>query len=77
MTGDQQLGDSVRRVMAETFDIDESEIPIDVRQETFSPWTSLAHVTLALALESEFGVTFAMDEIAEMTSLERIVERLR
>lgn len=73
MDGDAELVDQVREVMASTFGVDELDLPDDVAQETFSRWTSLYQMTLLLALEDQFGVTFEMDEMLGMTSLPRIV----
>jgi len=40
-------------------------------------WTSVAHLSLVLELESAFGVTFGNDEIVSMGSVAAILERLR
>jgi len=63
--------------MAETFGVDESEIPEDVNQNDYSPWTSLAHLTLLVALEEKFGVSFSTTEMTVMNSLSSVVEVLR
>lgn len=62
--------------MAETLGVDESEIPDDAKQEDFSPWTSLAQLTLLVALEEEFGLNFSISEMTVMNSLPAIVNVL-
>ena len=44
--------------------------------ETIDGWDSANHVNLMLALEAEFGVAFEADEIAELTTVGTIRERL-
>lgn len=63
--------------MAEALGVDESDIPDNARQEDFSPWTSLAQLTLIVALEEEFGLTFSISEMTSMNSLVTIVEVLK
>ena len=63
--------------MAETFGVDESDLPEHVDQATYAAWTSLVHMVLLVALEEQFKVTFTMDVMASATSLDRIIEMLR
>lgn len=76
MNGSSELTDEVRELMANTFGVDESELPDDVSQETLHRWTSLYHMTLLLALEERFSINFSMEEMPEMTSLPKIVATL-
>lgn len=39
-------------------------------------WTSLKHVELLIALEVEFGVRFDGTDATDLTSVQRILERL-
>lgn len=71
-----ELVDQTREVMASIFGMDESDLPDDVSQKTCSRWDSLHHMTLLLALEDQFGTSFSMDEMPEMTSLPKIVSVL-
>ena len=48
----------------------------DDSPETIDGWDSANHVNLILALEAEFGVAFEADEIAELTTVAAITERL-
>lgn len=41
-----------------------------------SRWTSLKHVELLIALEVEFGVRFDGADATDLTSVERICERI-
>src|SRR5256885_2058595 len=65
------LARNVRQVMADVFDVDESELPEDVSAENMPQWTSLEHLTLIVALEARFGTTFSTNEMGSMTSLDQ------
>lgn len=73
---DETLTRQIREIMAETFGLDETDLPDDVSQANFARWTSILHMVLLVALEEHFGVSFSMDEMTAMTSLERIADVL-
>ncbi len=37
-------------------------------------WESITHVEVVIALEEEFDISFSQDEIAQMTTVEKIIE---
>jgi acyl carrier protein len=74
---DDILTGQVRRIMADTFGSDEADLPDSPSQATFARWTSLLHMVLLVAFEDHFAVSFSMDEMTSMTSLDRILEVLR
>lgn len=67
----------VRRIMAELFEVDAEAIGEDPSRESVDRWDSLNHLQLVMALEHEFGVSFSMEEVAEITSLSRIRQALQ
>jgi acyl carrier protein len=75
-TDNDALTARVKETMAETFGADESDLPDDVSQQSYSSWTSLAQLTLLVALEEQFGVSFSITEMNSMSSLPQIVEVL-
>ena len=74
---DDILTRQVRDIMAETFGIDESDLPESPSQATLARWTSLSHMVLLVSFEDHFGVTFSMDEMTSMTSFDSILATLR
>lgn len=76
MSVNASLEARVRTVIAETLDLDEDDLPEDVRQETVPGWSSLSHLVLVLNLEERFGISFSMDEMLAMTSAGIILEVL-
>jgi acyl carrier protein len=71
-----ELTEQVRTLMAASFGMDETDLPDDVTQQTCRRWSSLQHMTLMVSVEETFRVRLAMNEMAEMKSLPRIVETL-
>ena len=45
--------------------------------ECISEWDSIVHLNLILSVEGEFGITFPMEMIVEINSLEAIEAALR
>jgi acyl carrier protein len=74
---DEILTEQVREIMADTFGVDQSDLPENPSQATFARWTSILHMVLLVAFEEHFGLTLSMDEMTSMTSLERIIEILK
>jgi acyl carrier protein len=74
---DERFSGQVRELMADTFGIDESDLPEAPSQATFARWTSILHMVLVAALEEHFGLRFSMDEMIAMTSFDRIIAVLR
>lgn len=57
------------------------EVPVDEINEDSSPdtlekWDSLQHMTLILAFEEEFDVSFTDTEIVDMINVKVIMEKL-
>jgi acyl carrier protein len=68
------LPDKIRPIMADVFDIEGGAIADDAAMGIMEQWDSGNHVKLILALEEEFGVSFAVSEIEAMNSFENVVE---
>ena len=66
--------EQARDVIAHTFGMNSADVLDSVSTDTLSAWDSLHHFTLILALEDQFGLTYASDEIPLMTSLQAIMD---
>jgi acyl carrier protein len=66
------MHERLRRVFAETFQIDASAIPDDASIDTLDGWDSLRQLELMLAIELEFGVHFPADAMLDLTSADAI-----
>lgn len=68
--------EKLKKIIAETFHIKESEITPEVNMKDIDSWDSLTHMELIANLESELDIEFTVDEIMEMidvTHIEKIV----
>jgi citrate synthase len=68
---------SVRDLIAETLDIDESEVHGDLGLHSVAEWSSLDHVTLMVAIEERFGLVVDSSAVARLTTvaaIERFVD---
>jgi acyl carrier protein len=45
-------------------------------QQNIEKWDSLGHLNLVVALEEEFDISFEPEEIAEMTSVQKIISKI-
>src|SRR5437868_15492161 len=52
------LARNVRQVMADVFDVDESELPEDVSAEMMPQWISVGHFILIVGVEARFVTSF-------------------
>jgi acyl carrier protein len=71
-TTDARLQEIMRVVLKLPADADVS----NVEQELVASWDSLAHVTLMLAIESEFGISIDLADQLELTSYAAIRQHL-
>ena len=76
MTDENRLIARVRDVMANTFGVDEQDLPVEPSMQSLRRWTSLQHMTLMVALEEAFAVRLSMTDMTSMTSLTAIVQVL-
>jgi acyl carrier protein len=66
----------LRDVVAAVLGVDGSAITDSDSPRTIPQWDSVTHLQLLLALESEFGVQFSPDEMAQLSTIGLIRERL-
>lgn len=64
--------EKVRKLVAEVFQIRESDITLQTNMKDIDSWDSLTHMELIVSLEDEFGIEFTADEIMEMTDVGKI-----
>jgi acyl carrier protein len=76
MAESEAIAGRVRDLLAQVTGVSPSEVGPGFSQETAPSWTSLVHLMLVSQIEQEFAVTLTNDEIRELTSFDRIVERL-
>ena len=63
----------VRQVFAEILEIDAAAVGDATSMDTVEQWDSANHISLVLALEEEFGISFDVSEIEAMISFPDVV----
>lgn len=66
------MRDDIKKIMANVFRIEATEIGDDAKINKLRNWDSLGHITLMLALEDQFKVRISSDNILNLQSLEAI-----
>jgi acyl carrier protein len=69
--------DDVRRVIADVLGVEPAGLAPESSPDTVESWDSVQHLNLIIALEQEFGVRFAPEEIEEALSVAAIAEMVR
>ncbi len=64
--------DRVRGIVADVFGLPMEQVRADSSPDNIETWDSLQHLNLVLALEQEFGIQFAPEEIEQLLSVELI-----
>lgn len=71
------MNERLRVLVAELLDLPPGEVTPEMRRADIETWDSLSHLRLITAIESEFGATFTMDEIAQLQTpgdMQRIID---
>jgi len=63
-------------IMSEALSIDITSVNESLSTDNCKNWDSLASVGLILKLESEFNVTFTLDELSQLNSYKQILNIL-
>jgi acyl carrier protein len=68
------MKEQILKIMSEVFEMNTQDFPDSINQEHIDNWDSLRHLNLIVELEEVFQVSYEPEEIAEMTSFEKITE---
>ncbi len=70
------IPDRLRETAADVFDLAPEAVPDDAAAGTLEAWTSLRHLQLMTAVESEFGIRLSTEEMLSLQSLSQLAECL-
>ena len=70
------MGDLIKNIMAQVFQVDAASIDASTSPESVERWDSLKHMQLIMALEDEFGIEFPDEVIPELLSYPAIVAQV-
>lgn len=68
------MNPDLKQVLLDVLEVD--DIAETDSAKTISSWDSVRHLSLILALEERFGVSFETDEIPELISVRAIADAL-
>jgi acyl carrier protein len=63
------MNDRLHSIVSDVLGIPVGSISDNDSPSTIETWDSLRHISLVLAVEAEFGVSFSPDEAVEMMSV--------
>jgi acyl carrier protein len=69
--------DSIKHVIANVLNIPDTRLSAESSMRDTPEWDSLKHIELILELERHYGIALTGDEIAEMTSVQAIMDILQ
>jgi len=75
--GQETAADRLYRTVGATFGVAADDLGEDASPDTIPAWDSLNHLTLVMALESEFGVELTAEDALQMRNLGVIRRVLR
>lgn len=64
-------------IIAETFEINVSEVDNSQELSNFEMWDSMTHMFLITNIEKKFGVQLTNEEIMEMQTVQKIIDILK
>ena len=69
------MKEKVFKILKDVLEMD--EVSMNTSQDNCENWNSLRHLNLVSELEDEFDVEFEPEEIAEMHSVNSIIEMIK
>jgi len=72
-----ELEHKLRKIVAETFNVPEEKITPTVQPSNLAEWDSLGQLRLMMNVESEFNISFHIDEIKELNSFEMLLKNIQ
>lgn len=77
MSGTSEVDGAVVEVVADVFELDESEVADALTPDMVELWDSLSQLRLVTSLEQEFDIKFSMEEIESIDTIGRLKELVR
>ena len=74
---DDNLEQSIKRVMSDILNIPEEIITEDTASDNTEGWDSANHIQLVIALEEEFSISFDVKEFEALLSFADIYEMVQ
>jgi len=66
----------LKRIFSETFNVEERKITPETQPSNLEEWDSLGQLRLFMNIESEFHISFHIDEIKEINSFKQLLNSI-
>ncbi|MEH2947404.1 acyl carrier protein [Sporofaciens sp. JLR.KK001] len=73
----EEIFEKLTEVFADVFDDEDLEISETITSDDVEGWDSLAHINLIGSIEDEFGIKFAMEDLKNLESVSKIIDRIQ
>ena len=71
------MNEKLASVLADVFNLKPDQIEPELTKEDVGSWDSLKQLDLVMSLEREYGVSLAIEDIAQLISVAKIIEVLK
>lgn len=68
--------DTIKKIIAEALEVDVEKITDDLAINDIPEWNSIGNLAIINALEDKLDISFPIDDLFELTSVEGIVEEI-
>lgn len=69
--------DQLQEAIADTLNIEASDVSASSNADNLSAWDSLGHVNLMVALEETFDIELDVEDFPKLTSVQAILDHLK
>jgi acyl carrier protein len=69
------MREKIKEIFKNILELD--DVPENITQETCPNWDSLHHLHLIIELETEFNVSFELEDIVYLKSLDEIEDKIK
>ena len=69
--------DKIKEAFFEVFGVDKNAITLETTMENLKEWDSMRHMELVMSLENKFNISFEINEVIELSTVQKIIEILK
>jgi acyl carrier protein len=73
----EQVPSSLRDLVADTLEMDPSDVTAETSTDTVDTWDSFRHLQLILSVEGEYGVQLDPQQVPELTTVAKLQSALQ
>ncbi|MEM6838128.1 MAG: acyl carrier protein [Cyanobacteria bacterium P01_C01_bin.120] len=73
----EEIYEQLNTIFQDVFDDDDIAVEDSTSAKDVSGWDSMAHITLVLGVEQEFGIKFKTSEVAQLGNVGEFVDLIQ